>query len=28
MATATAWKHFGLRAPQTPDQVQRGIFEE
>jgi len=28
MATATAWKHFGLSAPQTPDQVQRGIFEE
>src|SRR3989338_10581623 len=26
MATALAWRHFGLRAPSAPDQ--RGIFEE
>src|SRR3989344_3801133 len=27
MATASAWRHFGLQAPSTPDQTQRSIFE-
>ena len=28
MATALAWRHFGLRAPSASDQTQRSIFEE
>ena len=28
LATATAWRHFGLHAPSAPGQMQRGIFEE
>jgi Holliday junction DNA helicase RuvB len=26
LATAAAWRHFGLKAPSSPEQ--RGIFEE
>jgi Holliday junction DNA helicase RuvB len=28
LATAMAWRHFGLTAPGAPDQTQRSIFEE
>ena len=27
LATTAAWRHFGLTAPNNPDQTQRGIFE-
>ncbi|MBI3545309.1 MAG: Holliday junction branch migration DNA helicase RuvB [Gammaproteobacteria bacterium] len=28
LATAAAWRHFGLRAPNAADQTQRSMFEE
>ncbi len=27
IATSTAWRHFGLKAPNVPEQAQHGIFE-
>ena len=27
IATSTAWRHFGLKAPSVPEQAQHGMFE-